>query len=57
MNMVDLNIKALHILTKLFVQRFIDQNKGRVLNIGSLAAFTPAPVLPVIMLQKLMSEV
>lgn len=44
MNMVDLNIKALHIITKLFVQRFIDQNKGRVLNIGSLAAFTPSPV-------------
>ncbi|WP_338955576.1 SDR family NAD(P)-dependent oxidoreductase [Spiroplasma endosymbiont of Polydrusus cervinus] len=44
MNMIDLNIKALQILTKLFVQRFIEQNQGRVLNIGSLAAFTPAPV-------------
>ncbi|MFU0251849.1 SDR family NAD(P)-dependent oxidoreductase [Spiroplasma sp. Moj] len=44
MNMIDLNIKALHILTKLFVQRFIAQQQGRVLNIGSLAAFTPASV-------------
>ncbi|WP_425380659.1 SDR family NAD(P)-dependent oxidoreductase [Spiroplasma endosymbiont of Stenodema calcarata] len=44
MNIIDLNIKALHILTKLFVQHFIDQNNGRILNIGSLAAFTPAPV-------------
>ncbi|WFG97371.1 SDR family NAD(P)-dependent oxidoreductase [Spiroplasma citri] len=44
MNMIDLNIKAVHILTKLFVQRFIAQQQGRVLNIGSLAAFTPASV-------------
>lgn len=44
LNMIDLNVKALHILTKLFVQDFVTKNKGRVLNIGSMAAFTPAPV-------------
>ncbi|AGR41554.1 SDR family NAD(P)-dependent oxidoreductase [Spiroplasma taiwanense] len=44
LNMIDLNIKALHILTKLFVQKFENQNRGRVLNIGSIAAFSPAPV-------------
>ncbi|QHX36951.1 SDR family oxidoreductase [Spiroplasma sp. BIUS-1] len=44
MNMIDLNIKSLHIITKLFVQKFKEKNIGRVLNIGSMAAFTPAPV-------------
>lgn len=45
MNMVDLNIKALHILTKHFVKKFDEQGYGRVINIGSLlAAYTPAPV-------------
>ncbi|AHI53225.1 SDR family NAD(P)-dependent oxidoreductase [Spiroplasma culicicola] len=44
MNMIDLNIKSLHILTKLFVQEFQKKGYGRVLNIGSMAAFTPAPV-------------
>lgn len=44
-NMINLNIQATHILTKLFVKRFITQNKGgRILNISSLAAFTPAPI-------------
>ncbi|WP_368487138.1 SDR family NAD(P)-dependent oxidoreductase [Spiroplasma sp. DGKH1] len=44
LNMLNLNINALHILTKLFVQRFSDQQIGRVINVGSLAAFTPGPV-------------
>ncbi|AGR42420.1 SDR family NAD(P)-dependent oxidoreductase [Spiroplasma diminutum] len=44
MNMIDLNIKTLHILTKLFVEYFKEKDKGRVLNIGSMASFTPAPV-------------
>jgi short-subunit dehydrogenase len=45
MNMIDLNIKALHILTKLFVQKFKAQNYGRIFNIGSvLAGFVSGPV-------------
>jgi short-subunit dehydrogenase len=44
MNMIDLNIKALHYLTKHFVKKFDAQGYGRVINIGSLAAFVPAPV-------------
>ncbi|QEH62225.1 short-chain dehydrogenase/reductase SDR [Spiroplasma chinense] len=44
MNMVDLNIKSLHALTKLFVQEFQRKGYGRVLNVGSMASFTPAPV-------------
>ncbi|WP_338984802.1 SDR family NAD(P)-dependent oxidoreductase [Spiroplasma endosymbiont of Diplazon laetatorius] len=44
MNMLDLNIKSLHIITKLFVQKFKENNKGRVLNIASMGSFTPGPV-------------
>ncbi|AGM25045.1 SDR family NAD(P)-dependent oxidoreductase [Spiroplasma chrysopicola] len=44
LNMIDLDIKALHILTKLFVQRFAENGVGRIINVGSLAAFTPGPV-------------
>ncbi len=44
LNMIDLNIKTLHIITKLYVQQFQKNNKGRIFNIGSMAAFTPAPV-------------
>ncbi|AOG60752.1 short-chain dehydrogenase/reductase SDR [Spiroplasma helicoides] len=44
MNMIDLNIKSLHVLTKLFLNRFQEQGYGRILNIGSMAAFVPGPV-------------
>ncbi|WP_338983751.1 SDR family NAD(P)-dependent oxidoreductase [Spiroplasma endosymbiont of Othius punctulatus] len=44
MNMIDLNIKALHILTKEFVKIFKEKNVGRIINVGSMAAFTPGPV-------------
>ena len=44
LNMINLNIVSLHILTKLFVQRFVNNNYGRVINIGSMAAFSPGPV-------------
>lgn len=44
LNMINLNINCLHILTKLFVQRFNKNNFGRVINIGSMAAFSPGPV-------------
>ncbi|QGS52305.1 SDR family NAD(P)-dependent oxidoreductase [Spiroplasma tabanidicola] len=44
MNMIDLNIKSLHFLTKEMIKKFVKQNYGRVINVGSMAAFTPAPV-------------
>lgn len=43
LNMLALNINALHILTKLFTQRFLRYNYGRIINIASMAAFTPGP--------------
>ena len=43
--MVDLNIKAVHILTKLFLQDFMMKDKGYILNVASSAAFQPGPLM------------
>lgn len=45
LNMIDLNIKAYHILTKLFLQDFKKKNKGIILNVASSAAFQPGPLM------------
>lgn len=37
MNLIDLNVKAVHILTKLFLRDFIDKDSGTVLNVASSA--------------------
>ncbi len=39
--MIDINVKALHILTKLFLNDMIKLNKGYILNVSSSAAFMP----------------
>lgn len=44
LNMIDLNIKAVHILTKLFLKDFKGRNKGSILNVASSAAFSPGPL-------------
>lgn len=43
--MIDLNIKALHILTKLYLKDMIKNNKGYILNVASSAAFAPGPLM------------
>lgn len=45
LNMIDLNIKSLHILTKLFLQDMVKNNKGYILNVGSIGSFFPSPLL------------
>ncbi len=45
LNMIDLNVNALHILTKLFLQDFVKRDYGRILNVSSLAAFEPGPLM------------
>lgn len=45
LEMIDLNIKALHILTKLYLNDMIKNNKGYILNVGSSAAFAPGPLM------------
>ncbi len=44
-NMIDVNIKAVHILTKLFVKEMKQRNKGYILNVASSAAFQPGPLM------------
>lgn len=43
--MIDLNIKAVHILTKLFLKDFKQKNSGYILNVASSAAFLPGPMM------------
>lgn len=45
LKMIDLNIKAVHILTKLFLVGFIKNNEGRILNVSSSAGFLSGPYL------------
>jgi len=44
LKMIDTNAKAMHILTKLFVQEFKKRNSGKILNVASIAAFFPGPL-------------
>ena len=45
LKMIDLNIKAYHILTKLFLQDFVKRDKGYILNVCSSAGFMAGPRL------------
>ena len=45
LKMIDLNIKAYHILTKLFLKDFVIRDKGRLLNVASMAGFMPGPYM------------
>lgn len=45
LDMLDVNIRSLHILTKLFSQKFLKQGHGKILNVGSSAGFMAGPLL------------
>lgn len=45
LEMIDVNIKAVHILTKLFLQDFIKKDSGHILNVASSAGFMAGPRL------------
>ena len=45
LNMIDVNIKGVHILTKLFLNDFIKRDSGYILNVASSAAFEPGPLM------------
>lgn len=45
LDMIELNIKTVHTLTKLFLKDFIKKNKGYILNVASSAAFMPGPLM------------
>jgi len=44
LKMIDVNIKAVHILTKLYLKTCIEKGSGRILNIGSSAGFFSGPL-------------
>lgn len=46
-DMIDLNIKTLTYLTKLFLPEMVERNEGRILNIASVASFLPGPLMAV----------
>lgn len=45
LNMIELNITTLHILTKLFYKEFVERDSGQILNVASIAAFMPGPLM------------
>lgn len=45
LEMLSVNIRAAHILTKLFLPDFKARNRGHILNVASAAAFLPGPLL------------
>lgn len=45
LDMIDLNIKGLHVLTKNFLQKFVEEDKGYILNVASLAGFYSGPLM------------
>ena len=44
LNMIDTNVKAVHILTKLVAKKFKEKNSGYIMNVASIAAFFPGPL-------------
>lgn len=44
-DMINLNVKAYHILTKLFLRDFVKRDYGRILNVASIAGFMPGPYM------------
>ena len=45
LNMININIKAVHILTKSFLKDMEKRNSGYILNVASSAAFQPGPLM------------
>ncbi|MEI3509005.1 MAG: SDR family oxidoreductase [Bacilli bacterium] len=45
LDMIDLNIKGVHTLTKLFLKDFKKRDKGYILNVASSAGFMPGPLM------------
>lgn len=45
LDMIDLNIKTVHTLTKLFLKDFKKRDSGYILNVASVAGFLPGPLM------------
>lgn len=44
LKMIDTNVRAVHILTKLAAKKFRERNSGYIMNVASIAAFFPGPL-------------
>lgn len=44
-NLIQTNITAVHILTKLYLNDMVKENKGHILNVASIAGFMPGPLM------------
>ena len=44
-NLINTNITAVHILTKLFLKDMVKRNSGHILNVSSVAGFAPGPLM------------
>lgn len=45
LKMIDVNVRAYHVLMKLFLKDFAKKNRGRILNVASMAGFMPGPYM------------
>lgn len=45
LKLIDTNIVAVHILTKLFLKDMIEKNSGYILNVSSIAGHLPGPLM------------
>lgn len=45
LNMLNLNVRAVHILTKLFLKDFLAKDSGYILNVASSAGFLAGPLM------------
>ena len=44
-SLIQTNITALHILTKLYLKDMVNENRGHILNVASIAGFMPGPLM------------
>ena len=44
-NLINTNISAVHILTKLYLKQMLNKNKGHILNVASIAGMEPGPLM------------
>lgn len=44
-SMIDTNVKALHILMKLYLNDMVERNQGQILNVASVAGFMSGPLM------------
>ena len=44
-NLIQTNVMAVHILTKLYLKDMVKKDKGHILNVASIAGFMPGPLM------------